>query len=90
MDGVAHAGRYRKCVARPNRKASHWFGTMISTERRRIAVLGFRRSIPERIFGPTGGSLLGLVGNSSDAAGLPAAPAPVAVLLRYSLDRPAQ
>jgi hypothetical protein len=38
----------------------------------------------------TGGSLLGLAGNSSDAvanvAGSPATPSPAAVLLRYSLD----
>src|ERR1700738_734211 len=38
----------------------------------------------------TGGSLFGLVGNSSGAAagtaGSPAAPAPGAILLRYSLD----
>ncbi len=59
---------------------------MISAERRRILVLGFRRSIPERIFGPTGGSLLGLAGNFSGAAGLPAAPTSAAVLLRYSLE----
>ena len=37
--------------------------------------------------GATGGSLLGLAGNSSGAAvGSRAAPAPAAVLLRYSLD----
>ena len=44
--------------------------------------------IPERIFGSTGGSLLGLASNASGAVDLPAASAPVAV--RYSLDPPAQ
>ena len=44
---------------------------------------------PSKAGGATGGSLLGLAGNSlGAAAGSRAAPAPAAVVLRYSLDHP--